>query len=133
VIEERADLWRRALMALNTARADAAFDSDAAASRAYYAAFYAVSAYFAAQGKSFRKHSALEAAVHRELVNAGLWTVERGRDFSALQELRSIGDYGGGRHVPPAGAKEAIAAAERILRAVNAIDPEAFAFEENRS
>lgn len=42
-----ADLWRRAEEALRTAEADLAVNFDAAASRAYYAAFYAVSALFA--------------------------------------------------------------------------------------
>lgn len=67
-----ADLWERAQRSLATARMDlSAGDSDAAASRAYYAAFYAVSALFALEGKSYRKHSALDSAVHKELVHSG--------------------------------------------------------------
>jgi hypothetical protein len=66
-----ADLWRRANEALRTAEADLAVSHDAAASRAYYAAFYAVSALFAWEGREFAKHSAVHAAVHRDLVKVG--------------------------------------------------------------
>ncbi len=66
--QEAADLWARALQALHTANSTAATDPDAAASRAYYAAFYAVSAMLALEGKTFSRHSALEVAVHRDLV-----------------------------------------------------------------
>ena len=44
------DLWERALNALQTAESNMAVSFDAAASRSYYAAFYAVSAFFAAPG-----------------------------------------------------------------------------------
>ena len=44
---EAADLWQRAVQALATAQSLASSDPDAAASRAYYAAFYAVSSWFA--------------------------------------------------------------------------------------
>ena len=40
-------LWNRAKDALRVARHDLAVSPDAVASRAYYAAFYAVSAWFA--------------------------------------------------------------------------------------
>lgn len=68
---EAADLWSRALQALRTAKSNLAIDPDAAASRAYYVAFYAVSALFALQGKTFSKHSALRGALHRDLIKAG--------------------------------------------------------------
>ena len=41
------DYWQRALEALDVAKHDLNISADAAASRAYYAAFYAVSALFA--------------------------------------------------------------------------------------
>ncbi len=53
-----ADLWQRSEEALRTAETDLAVSFDAAASRAYYAAFYAVSALFALEGREFVKHSA---------------------------------------------------------------------------
>lgn len=64
--------WDRALEAFRSARllvAHGGFDS--AASRSYYAAFHAVTALFAVEDRAFTKHSALEAAVHRDLVKAG--------------------------------------------------------------
>ncbi len=87
-----ADLWERAKKALAVAKAVSTLDPDSAASRAYYAAFYAVSARFVLEGKEFRKHSAVEAAVHRDLVKAGIWPTELGQGYSQLSETRSIGD-----------------------------------------
>jgi len=50
------DLWIRALDALHTAKVDLSVSYDATASRAYYAAFYAVSAFFAIEGREFTRH-----------------------------------------------------------------------------
>ena len=66
--------WDRARDALRDAHlllSNGGFDG--AASRAYYAAFHAVTALFALEGRIFAKHSALEAAVHRDLVKPGRW------------------------------------------------------------
>ena len=89
------DQWDRAVDALRDAHlllANSGFDG--AASRAVYAAFHAVTALFALEGHVFTKHSALEAAVHRDLVKAGRWSADLGRDFSFCAELRGVGDYG---------------------------------------
>jgi len=115
-----ADLWRRAAEALLTARHDLAVSPDAAASRAYYAAFDAASALFALEDQSSTKHSAVEAAVHRDLVKAGRWAEILGKNCSFLAELRETGDYGGGQHVSRPEAEEAIAHASSILEAVRA-------------
>lgn len=123
---ETDSLWHRAHQALQTAQSNLSIDPDAAASRAYYAAFYAVSALFAFQGRSFSKHSAVESAVHRDLIKTGHWPVERGKDYSFLLRLRSTGDYGGGIHVSAEEATEAIAVAHRILQAVHETSPETF-------
>ena len=72
------DFWERAKDALHVARHDVELSPDAAASRAYYAAFYGVSAHFTMEGRSFTKHSAVEAAVHRDLVRAGIWPKKEG-------------------------------------------------------
>jgi len=89
------DFWARAVDALRVAEHDLELSPDAAASRAYYAAFYAVSAHFALEGKSYTKHSAVEAAVHRDLVKTGIWDMDLGRGYSRLAQLRTRGDYGG--------------------------------------
>ena len=115
-----ADLWRRAVEALATARHDLPVSPDAAASRAYYAALDAVSALLALDGRTFTKHSAVEAAVHRDLVKAGRWAEELGKSYSLLVALRETGDYGGGEHVSREEAEDAVGRAERILDAVGA-------------
>ena len=82
--------WDRAIDAFRDAQVlltNGGFDS--AASRAYYAAFHAVTALFALEGRIFARHSALEAAVHRDLVKAGRWSADLGRDFS-LCEFRVL-------------------------------------------
>jgi hypothetical protein len=109
------DWLARADRALASARLLQASDPDACASRAYYAAFYAVSAVFASEGRSFRKHSALEAAVHRDLVRSGQWSPELGKAFSALASRRITGDYGGHLHVSADEAALALEHAETIV------------------
>jgi uncharacterized protein (UPF0332 family) len=70
--EEASALWLRAKADLDAAKALSGLGFfDAAASRSYYAAFSAVSALFSARGLTFRKHSQIESAVHRDLVHAG--------------------------------------------------------------
>lgn len=115
---EAADFWDRALQALRPAKRNATSDPDAAASRAYYAAFYAVSALFALEGRTFVRHSALEAAVHRDLVNSGRWPTSLGEDYAFLLRLRATGDYGGGLHMSEEEALTTVNAARRILSAV---------------
>ena len=123
--EYASDLWRRACRALATAsRNIEAADPDAAASRAYYAAFYAVSALFALESRDFAKHSAVEAAVHRELVRTGRWPPELGENYRSLRDLRATGDYGHLDHVTPKAAQDAVDMARRILEAVQQACPE---------
>lgn len=121
---EAEDWWKRALRAFKTAATLIDQDPDASASRAYYAAFYAVSALYALQHRSFRKHAEVEAAVHRDLVKAGKWPVEVGAAFSWLATLRYTGDYGGEAHVKPDEAREAVRKAEQVLQAVRELSPE---------
>ena len=119
--------WDRAVDALRDAHlplANGGFDS--AASRAYYAAFHAVTALFALEGRVFAKHSALEAAVHRDLVKAGRWSADLGRDFSFCAELRGLGDYGTEVRVDAKQGSDAIASALRILVAVQDALPVSF-------
>lgn len=94
------------------------------ASRAYDAAFHAVSALFAAEGTFFRKHSAVEAAVHRDLVRQGRFSQDLGRDYDELVRWRETGDYGGGLHVTGEEARASLDAARRVLDAVAREHPE---------
>lgn len=110
---------RRAARLLDTAALELKHgDPDSAASRAYYAAFHAVSALFLLEGRSFRKHSALEAAVHKDLVHAGRWPEAVGQHYKFLSNLRSIGDYGGIVHVAEEDAGRAIEYARSIIQPV---------------
>ncbi len=94
---------------------------DSAASRSYYAAFYAASALLLAEGLEFRKHSAVIALVHQKLIRSGTLPVERGKDLNWLFQLRTIGDYGGVVHVSQDDAERAIQAAESFLNATRSL------------
>ena len=113
------DLWERACKTYLTACRELALDPDTSASCAYYAAFYAVSALLALEGKEFTRHSAVESAVHRDLVKPGIWPIELGSAYSRLSEARYTADYGANRHVSAEDARDAVLAAERILRTVS--------------
>lgn len=121
---EVSDHWQRAVQALRTAAALVDSDPDASASRAYYAAFHGTSALFALRGQTFIKHTAVESAVHRDLVKPGLWPVEAGAAFSWLATLRYTGDYGGQEHVLPEDARTAVERARLILETVRNTAPE---------
>jgi uncharacterized protein (UPF0332 family) len=112
--------WDRALEAYRGAQllvAHGGFDS--AASRSYYAAFHAVTALFALEGRTFTKHSAVETAVHRDLVKTGRWSADLGRDYSFCLDVRGVGDYGSEVRVDKTQATDAVAAARRILLAIH--------------
>ena len=98
-------------------------DPDSAASRAYYAAFHAVSALFAHEGQLFRKHEAVESAVHRELVRAGRVPITFGEDYTDLRQLRMRGDYAAGLPVDEEAARAGIERARRIVDTVRAMLP----------
>jgi len=94
---------------------------DFAASRAYYAAFYAATAALLKEGVDLSKHSGVIAAVHYRLVKTGKMDKERGKDLNWLFELRNVGDYGVTVHVSRQDAERAIEAAERFLQAAQSL------------
>jgi len=110
--------WQRAGRTLASARQLIQTDPDSAASRAYYAAFHALTAWFALRGQVFSRHSAIRAALHRELVQTGLLGAEMGRDYDFLMDLREAGDYGGLTQVTADSAKMAVEKAAGFLEAV---------------
>ena len=118
------DEWARALRTLKTAELIVTSDPESSASRAYYAAFHAVTALFALRGLSFTKHTGLRAAVHRELIKTGQWPVELGDAYNFLMDLRETGDYGGGERVTATDAQRAIEVAKHILAACQQSQPE---------
>jgi len=124
--EEAVEYWKRAVDAVALARVGVEIAPDGAANRAYYAAFHAASALFALEGRFFVRHSAIESAVHAELVHKGRWDKELGALYTDLHKLRNIGDYGDVRHVSSREASDAVAAADRVLCAVHNAYPDIF-------
>lgn len=94
---------------------------DSAASRAYYAAFYATTAALLREGFGPRKHSGVIAAVHQRLVKPGRLDASLGRDLAWLFNLRSVGDYGATAHEPKQEAQEAIEVAQRFMVAIEGL------------
>lgn len=91
---------------------------DFAASRAYYAAFYAATAILLNEGLESSKHSGVVALIHQRLVKTGKLSQEQGKNLNWLFELRSIGDYGGTVHVTSLQANQAIQSATDFLAAI---------------
>jgi len=91
---------------------------DFAASRAYYAAFYAATAVLLHEGLELSKHSAVIASIHQRFVKPGKLDKEHGKALNWLFELRSVGDYGGTAHVSRQEVEQAIEAAEKFLEAI---------------
>lgn len=94
---------------------------DFAASRAYYAAFYAASAALLNEGIDLSKHSAVISFVHQKFVKTGRLSKEQGKTLNWLFELRSVGDYGGTAHVAQADVEKAIQAADEFIVAINSL------------
>ena len=116
--------WQRALRAVASAKMLADTDADSSASRAYYASFHAITALFALRGKNFSKHSAVRAAVHRELIQTGEWPVELGKAYDFLIDMRETGDYGGVAKVSRQDAQMCIEKASAIIRQIKNTCPE---------
>jgi len=96
---------------------------DIAASRAYYAAFYAASALLLKENIDTNKHSGVIASIHRHFVKAGRLDKEQGRNLNWLFELRSVGNYGVSEHVSNGEAQRAVlAAAEFLASAISLLD-----------
>jgi len=94
---------------------------DIAASRAYYAVFYASSSLLLNEGIDPSKHSGVIAAIHREFVKTGKLEKEHGKNLNWLFELRSVGDYGVVVHVSAGEAVRAIRVAEEYIRTIKSI------------
>lgn len=88
---------------------------DIAASRAYYAAFYASSALLLKENLDTSKHGGVIALVHQHLVKTGKLDKEQGKNLNWLFELRGVGDYGVSVHVASGEAFRAVQVAERFL------------------
>lgn len=94
---------------------------DFAASRAYYAAFYAATSILLHEGVELTKHSAVIASIHQRFVKTGRLDKDLGKAINWLFELRGVGDYGGIEHVSGEEFEQAIEAAEKFLDAIKAL------------
>ena len=115
---------RRARRALTAAEALVAIDADSATSRAFYGAFHALTALFALREQRFSRHTAVRAALHRDLIQPGLLPQECGRLYDHLLDLRDTADYGGPARLTEDDAKRAVESAREILDAVVQACPE---------
>ena len=91
---------------------------DAAASRAYYAAFYAATAALLSQGVEFGKHGQVIGAIQRFFVKEGRLSAKQGKDLVWLFELRMLGDYGETRRVTSEEAARALNSAREFVEAI---------------
>jgi hypothetical protein len=69
-------------------------------------------------------NTALEAAVHRDLVKSGRITPQVGAAFTALVNARVVGDYGADEHITTQDATKAVANADLVIEAIRAASPE---------
>jgi uncharacterized protein (UPF0332 family) len=97
---------------------------DFAASRAYYAAFYAATAALLGQGLDLSKHSGVIAAIHQQFIKTGKLSKDQGKELNWLFELRNVGDYGVTVHVSQPDAARAIQAADSFLQAIKSLMPD---------
>lgn len=116
--------WQRAVSDLAAAKKLVDTHPDAAASRAYYAAFHALTALFALRGQTFSKHSAIRASLHRDLIRPSEWSADLGEAYELLVSLRHRGDYGGLMRVSLDEAKTSVEKAAEIIEAVRHTCPE---------
>ncbi|MDZ7697082.1 MAG: HEPN domain-containing protein [Deltaproteobacteria bacterium] len=59
----------------------------------YYAAFYALTSFLLKEGRSFKKHTGVKAALHRDLIKEGILEPEWGRFYNKIFDSRHEGDY----------------------------------------
>jgi uncharacterized protein (UPF0332 family) len=108
-----------------------------ASSRAYYAAFHAVSAALLSRGETYSSHAQVLGAfnrrfVHRRFVHPGLFPKAFTAILTRLFEDRQIGDYDILPGVTEAEARQDVADAQRIIEAVRHFLPPSQARETDR-
>ena len=89
-----------------------------AASRAYYAMYYATQAILLTKEMSFRKHSAVIGAFGREFAKTGILPVELHGKLIQAEKRRLTGDYDARNAVTTDEAAESINDAEEFVAAI---------------
>ncbi len=59
----------------------------------YYASFYALTALLLKEGSSFKKHTGVKAALHKDLIREGILEPEWGKFYNKIFDSRHEGDY----------------------------------------
>ncbi|MBW1997538.1 MAG: HEPN domain-containing protein [Deltaproteobacteria bacterium] len=59
----------------------------------YYACFYALTAVLLKEGHSFKKHTGVKAALHKDLIRAGIVDSKWGKFYNKIFDSRHEGDY----------------------------------------
>ena len=72
----------------------------------------------------FTKHTAVRAALHRDLIQSGALSVDLGRDYDFLLDLRETADYGCVAEASLTSARKAIEKARAILAAFKTLLPD---------
>jgi uncharacterized protein (UPF0332 family) len=116
--------WERSQAKLRVAKLLVNVEPDSAASAAYYAAFSAVLAYFADANREFRRHTAVEAALHHELVKTGKVPGSVGGIYSSLLKTRIAADYGIDEALSAEEAAKAVSGAETVVEAIAKLRPD---------
>jgi uncharacterized protein (UPF0332 family) len=89
-----------------------------AASRAYYAAFHAVSALLLSKSQSYSSHSQVLGAFNKEFVHPGVFPREFTTLLMRLFEDRQSGDYGAIPGLTESEARQDVTDAQKIVEAV---------------
>lgn len=119
--DESAKLIEKAERALRAARLlQAEGEVDAAVNRSYYAMFYAASALLSNDGRRFRKHSAVHAALGEHFAKTGAIDTKYHRWLLDAFDLRTVGDYGVDVALTAADAQTTIEHAAEFLTAARA-------------
>ena len=91
---------------------------DFAASRSYYAMFYATEALLLSQDISFSKHSAVIAAFGKRFVKTGIFEPRFHRYLLDAFDLRNLGDYGAIHAVEEINARQVLENAQAFCAAI---------------
>lgn len=59
----------------------------------YYACFYALTAVLLKEGQSFKKHTGVKAALHKDLIKTGMIEPDWGKFYNRIFDSRHEGDY----------------------------------------
>ncbi|MBK1621010.1 DNA-binding protein [Lamprobacter modestohalophilus] len=93
---------------------------DDAVSRAYYAAFHAISALHLSQGQTFSSHAQSIGRFNKDFVRSGMFSKEFTAILTRLFEDRQSGDYDVSGLVTAEDAQRDVDDARRLLEAIDA-------------